>query len=487
MLHATTDTISISNILCKQNMHQLSIYIFRRDLRLHDNTALHAALNHSEQVIPCFIFDPRQISEKNNYRSEKALHFMQASLLELAESLKKKGGKLFYFHGESEKIILQLIKKLKPDAIYVNRDYTPFSTKRDKKIKELCTESNVQFNSYGDALLTEPEQILKQNNEPYTVFTPFMKKAFQFPIRACSKNIPKNFYISAIDFEVAPTFIDMTNTKTHALQKSGRKAGLQLIKKIGDLDDYANARDYPSANKSTQLSAHLKFGTVSIREVYFGTREFFPRTHPLIKELYWRDFFTHIAFHFPHVFHSAFHKVYNHLAWENDETKFERWREGKTGYPIVDAGMRELNETGYLCNRLRMITASFLVKELNVNWQLGEKYFAQQLIDYDPALNNGNWQWVASTGCDAQPYFRIFNPWLQQKKYDAECIYIKKWLPELKKYSAKEIHNFENALPENENSYPAKIIERNLVLANVKRRYAKCKEVTNKKEIDIYM
>ncbi len=224
--------------------------------------------------------------------------------------------------------------------------------------------------------------------------------------------------------------------------KGGRQEALKILKHLKEYRTYATTRDFPSLDKTTHLSPHLKFNTCSCREIYYAMKENLSAHSPLIRSLYWRDFFTSIAFYFPHVFGKPFHKKYESLSWSYDLKKFHLWCEGKTGFPIVDAGMRELKETGFMHNRVRMIAASFLVKDLHIDWLWGEKYFAKTLIDYDPAINNGNWQWVASTGCDAQPYFRIFNPWLQQKKFDPDCIYIKKWIPELEKLSSKEIHGW---------------------------------------------
>jgi len=219
---------------------------------------------------------------------------------------------------------------------------------------------------------------------------------------------------------------------------------------------YAATKDIPALSTSN-LSAHLKFGTLSIRETYHAIKKILGPTHLLLRQLYWRDFFTHVAYYSPFVFGHAFHEKYDQLIWEHDDKKFQRWCTGTTGFPIVDAGMRQLTTTGFMHNRVRMIAASFLTKDLHIDWRWGEKFFAQQLIDYDPAVNNGNWQWCASTGCDAQPYFRIFNPWLQQKKFDTECIYIKRWIPELKKVAPATIHTwYANKLPSN---YPKPMVD----------------------------
>ncbi|MEM5878630.1 MAG: deoxyribodipyrimidine photo-lyase, partial [Candidatus Aenigmatarchaeota archaeon] len=251
--------------------------------------------------------------------------------------------------------------------------------------------------------------------------------------------------------------------------KGGRSQALKLIQKISKIN-YSENRNYPFLNSTTNLSPHNKFGTLSIREIYHE----FKKTGDiqLVNELYWRDFFIHIGYHFPHVFKQSFKEKYRKIIWFWDQKKFKLWCDGKTGFPIVDAGMRELNETGFMHNRVRMITASFLVKILGMDWKKGERYFASKLVDYDPSVNNGNWQWIASTGCDSQPFFRIFNPWIQQKKYDPDCIYIKKWVPELGKYAPKEIHNIEK-INLNDKIYPNPIVDYKQSVKNVLQNYKK--------------
>ncbi len=420
--------------------YPLALHIFRRDLRLYDNTALIEALKSSKAVIPCFIFDKRQI-EKNEYRSDNCIQFMAHSLHELDAELQKKNSKLYFFYGIAEDIIAKLLVKLNVKAVFTNRDYTPFSRERDLKIEKICHELNVDFYSYADALLHEPEEIMKLNQQPYTIFTPFFKKSIQTPVSLPKSNLYSNYYKKSIVLEDKMTLKKLLkiNNPTIIL-KGGRKEALSLLKKLSHLQDYEVIRNFPAVPGTTHLSAHNKFGTISIREFYAEIMRIFGQEHVLIKELYWRDFFTHIAFHYPRVFCGSFYEKYDAIRWSENHKQFDAWCKGQTGFPIVDAGMRELNTTGYMHNRVRMIVASFLTKDLHIDWRWGEKYFAQKLIDYDPAVNNGNWQWSASTGCDAQPYFRIFNPWIQQSKFDADCIYIKKWIPELAAMTPKMIH-----------------------------------------------
>ncbi|MCF8359698.1 MAG: DNA photolyase family protein [Prolixibacteraceae bacterium] len=422
----------------------ISIHIFRRDLRLYNNTALIAALEQSEKVVPVFIFDPRQLS--NPYKGNNAFEFMVNSLIDLDKQLQQNGSRLYFFRGIAHEVVPEIMKTVKAEAVFANRDYTPFSRDRDRAIAEACQNANVPFNLFADALLNEPEQVQKNDGKPYSVFTPFMKKAKVLEVRKPDDKMPVNYYVEGIE---SPSRFDdpcslIENSNPGLRLKGGRNEGLRLLDNMSNLASYETERDLPSVQGTSLLSAHHKFGTVSICETYHRVKDLYSKGHPLINELYWRDFFTHIVFHFPHVFKGAFREKYDGIPWENDRDKFENWCRGQTGFPIVDAGMRELTTTGFMHNRVRMIVASFLVKDLHIDWRWGERFFANYLIDYDPAVNNGNWQWAASTGCDAQPYFRIFNPWSQQKKLDQDCIYVKKWVPELRDFSEKEIHGLEN-------------------------------------------
>lgn len=425
----------------------LSLHIFRRDLRLQDNTALLYALKNSDSVIPCFILDKRQVGD-NDYKSDNALQFMFTSLKELDEEIKKKESKLYIFYGEAEQIIEKLLQELPINLVTMNKDYTPFSLKRDKKIAAICKKQDTECMIFEDTLINKPENVLKKDGDPYTVFTPYMRNAKTIKVEEPSVNRHSNYYQNNItNTESTSIFKKILKTENDNIKvKGGRNEGLKLIRKATTLTSYATLRDYPSKDYTSHLSAHHKFGTVSIRETYHSIKK--ANIKNFINELYWRDFFTNITYNFPKVIGSSFREQYDKISWSRSKNNFEKWCNGETGFPIVDAGMRELNATGYMHNRVRMITASFLVKDLHIDWRWGEKYFAQKLVDYDPAVNNGNWQWAASTGCDAQPYFRIFNPWSQQKRFDEDCTYIKKWIPELQKLPAKEIHNLFKKWPE---------------------------------------
>jgi deoxyribodipyrimidine photo-lyase len=429
--------------------HKKTLFIFRRDLRLDDNTALIQALRESEKVIPCFIFDPRQTG-RNSYKSENCLQFIIESLQDLEKQLNAQGGRLYLFKGIAENVVRKLVEKEKIDAVYVNRDYTPFSKRRDEVIKKNAP----RFYSYDDYLLNAPEKTLKKDGKPYSIFTPYYKNASKIPVKKPIKNRNSNYHTRKINFEIKNHngIIKQANENIHV--HGGRKNCLQILKNIDKLKNYETTHDYPS-KQTTNLSAHNKIGTCSIREVYWKIHDKLGWQSPILRQLYWRDFFTQLAHYYPRVFGRSFNKKYDKIRWNYDKKKFKAWCEGKTGIPIVDAGMRQLNKTGFMHNRIRMIAAQFLTKDLHIDWRWGEKYFAKKLVDYDPCVNNGNWQWCASTGADAQPWFRIFNPWTQQKKFDPKCAYIKQWVEELRNIDPFVIHILNT---ERIKGYPAPIV-----------------------------
>jgi deoxyribodipyrimidine photo-lyase len=446
--------------------YKRSLFIFRRDLRLKDNTGLIQALRTSQHTIPCFIFDPSQI-EKHRYQSMPGLQFMLESLLDLEQQLAKYDSKLSVFYGAPAVVLKKIILQHKIDAVFVNHDYTPFSRKRDDKISSLCASHNVDFQSCNDLLLIEPEYALKADGTPYTVFTPFYKNARNYAVDQIQViRAPKLYSKRLGDSLQSIIDKDLNTGLSQYPERGGRQRAITILKSLNKFKNYEEQRNIPSLHGTTLLSAHNKFGTCSIREVYYTVKKVLGADHSLLRELYWRDFFTHIGYHFPHVFGQAFRQKYDAIKWANNRGWFSRWCNGKTGFPIVDAGMRELNQTGYMHNRVRMITASYLVKDLQIDWRWGERYFAQNLVDYDPCVNNGNWQWAASTGCDAQPYFRIFNPWLQQKKFDSECKYIYRWIPELRNFTPMQIHQWYKN-PQTA-KYPEPIVEHSTQSAKTK-------------------
>ncbi|MFZ2312635.1 MAG: deoxyribodipyrimidine photo-lyase [Methylobacter sp.] len=452
--------------------YSTSLFIFRRDLRLHDNTALLEALRLSGQVIPCFIFDPRQI-EPHPYQSKPGLQFMLQSIDDLQQQLQSTGSKLALYHALPEQVIKQLAEQQRIQAVFINRDYTPFSCQRDDELATVCKQLGIALHSFPDILLNEPEQAVKIDKTPYKVFTAFYNHARQFPIALPQALDKQNFLSTDSGF----TIDQLDLPKAEPAIKGGRNQALAILDRLSDCADYQNTRDFPALDATSKLSAHLKFGTCSVREVYYAILEQLGSEHPLLRQLYWRDFFTHIAYHFPQVFGRAFLEKFANLHWDNNPDYFQAWCDGKTGFPIVDAGMRELNATGFMHNRVRMITASFLVKDLHIDWRWGERYFAQHLVDYDPCVNNGNWQWAASTGCDAQPYFRIFNPWLQQRKFDPDCRYIFRWLPELQTFPPNILHQWDKKY--SVCSYSAPIIDHALESQLTKARFKEAIKLSN--------
>lgn len=428
-------------------------------MRLEDNTGLYFALEHAQKVILCFIFSPEQIKH-NPYRSDHCLQFMIESLEDLERDIINKGGRLYLFYEQPENVVAQLIKNQQIDAVVVNRDYTPYSLQRDQKIDTVCKKESVPFHFFDDALLHAPTQTLRENGKPYTIFTPFYRHASRLPVKLPVTYHEKNYYSAPIPHALDSRLYHTILPKRLLLPTGGRTRALKILEKMERFSCYESLKDFPAEPSSTHLSAHLKFTTCSPREVYWTISRKLGNSSMLIRSLYWRDFFTSIGFYFPRIFSGCFHTKFDRLSWSQDNEIFIKWCEGKTGFPLIDAGMREMNQTGFMHNRVRMIAASFLVKDLHIDWRLGEKYFAQTLIDYDPAVNNGNWQWAASTGCDAQPYFRLFNPWIQAVKFDPNGLYIKKWIPDLATLAPKIIHHWYQEKHHSQcPSYPKPIVD----------------------------
>lgn len=397
------------------------IFWFRRDLRLEDNAGLYHALRSAGQVIPVFIFD-RNILDELPHKDAR-VHFIHKAVNSLQESLKEYGTSLRVFYDTPEQAFSKLIASQAITAVYTNHDYEPYAQQRDHAVCSLLAEKGIRFYSYKDQVIFERDEVLKGDKRPYTVFTPYSKKWKERLSPFYLKAYPVHKY--AANFRKQQPY-NIPSLKEMGFEETDTVFPSPIIL-AETIKDYDNQKDIPFADSTTHLGIHLRFGTVSIRQLAKRAQEL---NETLLKELIWRDFFQMILFHFPHVINQAFKPQYDNIRWRYDESDFRRWCEGTTGYPIVDAGMRELNATGTMHNRVRMITASFLVKHLLIDWRLGEAYFAGKLLDYDLAANNGNWQWVAGCGCDAAPYFRIFNPVGQTEKFDPEFKYIKKWVPE---------------------------------------------------------
>lgn len=426
----------------------MSIFIFRRDLRLNDNIGLINLINNEENIIPIFIFTPKQVS-KNSYKSYNCIEFMIQCLEDLDISLKKYGLNLNLYYGDDIDVILEIHKVKKINSVYTNTDYTPFAVKRDEYLKKKLEENDIEFKYFHDICLFEPGTIKNKTDTIYQKFTPFYKSLLSKKVDTLSKisysklkkkgyQVDNNKY--SINFDKAKKFFKTSNTKLNSI--GGRKNGKSILKKIKQWSNYDKGHDDLNY-QTTFLSAYLKFGCISIREAYHTIKDTFGKNDPLLRQLYWREFYYHLGYSFPHVIGAALKEDYDKIKWSDNKRTFKAWTKGETGFPIVDACMKQLNVTGYMHNRGRLIVASFLVKNLLHDWRKGEKYFATKLVDYDPLVNNGNWQWVAGTGADSQPYFRIFNPWTQGKKFDKECKYIKKWIPELRDIPNKDIHEWD--------------------------------------------
>ncbi len=389
---------------------------FRRDLRIDDNSALNAAIRSKQNILPVFIFDKDILDhlEEDDHR----VQFIHDQLHKINREFNSAGGSIFVGFGYPEEVWPKIINDFNISTVYTNRDYEGYAIERDQKIKTLIEDQGGRFISYQDHVIMEPGSVLKDNGEPYTIYTPFKKKW-----------LSKFSGVLVEDLPLEGNFIEHHYTIPE-LEDIGFKGSNIKIPdfSLKNIESYAKTRDIPALDATSHIGPHLRFGTVSIRKVVQDTIN---RSEVFLSELIWREFFIQIMYYFPHVVKSSFRPQYDRINWRNDPQEFEKWCQGKTGYPMVDAGMRELNTTGHMHNRVRMVVASFLCKHLLIDWRWGEAYFAAKLNDFELASNNGNWQWAAGTGCDAAPYFRVFNPSEQLKKFDPQMIYIKKWIPEL--------------------------------------------------------
>jgi deoxyribodipyrimidine photo-lyase len=430
------------------SQYHKSLVWFRRDLRDYDHAALYHALKSSSQVYCVFLFDT-EILDQLKDKADRRVEFIWESVQELKAALRAKGGDLIVLHGAAKKEIPKLAKKLQVEAVYSNRDYEPCAIARDLAVASILKQENTEFHQFKDQVIFEQSEVLNLAGKPYGVFTPYKN--------ACLKKL-NEFYLSAypVDANLAslalpngnqiPTLESMGFKRTNLSNMklpTGMSGGAQLFADFTDrISRYKEARDFPAVKGTSYLSVHLRFGTVSIRHLartawHIGNAG----AATWLNEVMWRDFYFQILCHHARIADGhAFKPEFDALPFPNSQTQFEAWCEGRTGYPLIDAAMRQLNQTGWMHNRLRMVTASFLVKDLLIDWRWGERYFAEKLIDFDFSANNGGWQWAASTGCDAQPWFRIFNPITQSEKFDAQGKFIRKYVPELTKLSDKEIH-----------------------------------------------
>jgi deoxyribodipyrimidine photo-lyase len=396
-----------------------TVFWFRRDLRLQDNAGLYHALKENKSVVPIFIFDST-ILDKLEDKSDRRVEFIHQSLALIQKQLIELGSSLLVFHGNP----VDIFKSIKPKAVYTNHDYEPYALSRDEQVNNILAKNSVEFKTFKDQVIFEKEEVTKDDGKPYTVFTPFSRK-WKAKLNA--------FYLKSYPTEKHfSSFKKLEPLLLPSLEQLGfeeiNKPFPERVIKQSVVEQYDKQRNFPAIAGTTKLSVHLRFGTVSIRKLAQVAKK---KNETWLNELIWRDFYHMILWHFPKVETKAFKPAYDNIEWRNNESEFKVWCEGKTGYPIVDAGMRELNETGFMHNRVRMIVASFLTKHLLIDWRWGEAYFAKKLLDFDLAANNGGWQWAAGSGCDAAPYFRVFNPALQTEKFDSELKYIKHWVPEL--------------------------------------------------------
>lgn len=402
--------------------NKLNIFWFRRDLRLNDNCGLFNALRSSNPVLPVFIFDT-DILNKLEDKNDKRVEFIHNAVEEIHSELTGIGSSLLVLHGKPIKVFNQITEKFSIGEVFANHDYEPYAIKRDNEVKDFLKSKEIKFNTYKDQVIFEKQEIIKDNGTPYTVYTPYCKKWKSGLKKDDYKSYSSEKYFEK--FYITKPF-KLLSIEEIGFIKSGVLFSSKKLKK-GIIKKYDKFRDYPAIEGTSRLSVHLRFGTVSIRKL---VSEAVKLNQTWLNELIWREFFMMILYHYPKAVNNSFRTEYDNIKWRNDEKEFNAWCEGKTGYPIVDAGMRELNETGFMHNRVRMITASFLTKHLFIDWRWGETYFASKLLDYELSSNNGNWQWAAGTGYDAAPYFRVFNPEIQTKKFDPELIYVKKWVPE---------------------------------------------------------
>ncbi len=401
---------------------KVNIFWFRRDLRLSDNTALNNALAEGLPVLPVFIFDDNITGELTE--DDPRINFIYDSLSALNNELGKYESSLLVLKGDPGEVWKKLIAEYDINCVFINKDYEPYAITRDNNIEKLLNQNNITFKKFKDQVIFEEKEIVKGDGTPYTVFTPYRNRWMQVFSTESSDALSPLRKASQIFFKASFTF---PLIEKHGFRRSAVKVRPYDLSAI---EEYHKFRDLPAEDRTSYLSPHLRFGTVSIREL---VRTAVSSNQVFLSELIWREFFMQILYNYPNVVTESFRPKYDNIRWRNNEKEFDLWCRGETGYPIVDAGMRQLNRTGYMHNRVRMITASFLCKHLLIDWRWGEAYFASRLLDYELSSNNGNWQWAAGTGCDAAPYFRVFNPYTQQEKFDPGFIYTRRWAPESQK------------------------------------------------------
>lgn len=402
-------------------MQRITLFWFRRDLRLVDNHGLSQALQSGNPVLPIFIFD-RNILDELEVKADARLQFIFDTLEQLNHELAAYGSGLKTYFGTPEEVFRELVKTYLIELVIANRDYEPYAIQRDKSIHALLSDHGILFKGYKDQVIMDRRDVMKADGEPYTVFTPYSRKWKELFRQEMIDPYPVIFSADKLVQMPRQTVMPLAALGFKPVHQEfpGKKVEEELIR------DYQDTRNFPGIHGTSRISVHLRFGTISIR---YLVGKAFAWSATYLNELIWREFYMMILYHFPHVVNNSFRPQYDHIPWLNREDEFDAWCQGRTGYPIVDAGMHELNETGFMHNRVRMITASFLTKHLLIDWRWGEAYFAQKLLDYELASNNGGWQWAAGSGVDAAPYFRIFNPALQTQKFDPHNSYLDQWVP----------------------------------------------------------
>ena len=403
-------------------MDKISIFWFRRDLRLHDNKALFHALQSEEKILPIFIFDIDIL--KKIPKDDARISFIYSELKAMNTHLESFGTEIKMFHGNPKEVFRSLMKNYTIVKVFTNHDYEPYAIKRDLDIKKLVSSNKIDFQTYKDQVIFERNEITKKDGKPYVVYTPYSRKWLEKYETDKPENYPSE--------DLLDRLYKKTKSETLTLSDIGFiETNIPIKNYIFNsriINEYEETRNFPALDNTSKLGPHLRFGTVSVRQMV--SRADAHENKIFLKELIWREFFMQILWHFPETHKNSFKSKYDRIIWRNNEKEFKKWCEGNTGYPMVDAGMRQLNKTGFMHNRVRMLVGSFLCKHLLIDWRWGEAYFAEKLHDYEMSSNVGNWQWVAGTGVDASPYFRIFNPTSQIQKFDKELKYIQKWVPD---------------------------------------------------------
>ncbi len=431
-------------------MEKIAIFWHRRDLRIDDNTGLFYALNSGYKVLPIFIFDQNILNHLTD-KTDARVTFIHQEIEIIKQQLIELESNLEVFYGKPEEVFESLIAKYNIAEVYTNHDYEKYGIHRDETIRKLLNANSIAFYTFKDQCIFEKDEVLSNSGTPYTVFTPYSRK--------WKEKLTDNDLKHYDNIVLKDNFFKVSNpSKNIELEQMGfQKTTIELPQKQTTdklIAEYYDKRNFPAVAGTSRLGLHLRFGTISIRAL---ARKAKPLSETFLNELIWRDFYMNILYNFPHIGdNKAFRKEYDRIPWRNNEKEFEAWCQGKTGYPIVDAGMRELNTTGFMHNRVRMIVASFLTKHLLIDWRWGEAYFAQKLLDFDFAANNGGWQWASGSGCDAAPYFRVFSPKLQTEKFDKQFVYIKKWVPEI-----------------NQSTYPSPIVDHDFARKRVLEVYKK--------------